>query len=107
MASSSSSSCVRREENDTERCFWTEKQNKVFEKALAKYEEDTPERWEEVAREVGGGKSAQEVQRHYQILLHDLSNIESGLVPIPNYKSSSPSSVLDHQDGLLKHPILN
>ncbi|XP_054778081.1 uncharacterized protein LOC129286069 [Prosopis cineraria] len=56
------------------------------EEALAKYYEDTPERWENVAREIRGGKSVQ-VQRHYQILLRDLSHIESGRVPILNYKS--------------------
>ena len=62
--SSSSSSSVKKDKDDSEWNFWTEKQNKVFEKALAKYDEGTPERWEEVAREVGGGKSAKQVQRH-------------------------------------------
>ncbi|KAL2346125.1 hypothetical protein Fmac_000125 [Flemingia macrophylla] len=68
--------------------FWTPKQNKVFEKALAKYDKDTPDRWHNVAKAVGG-KSAEEVKRHYEILLEDLRHIESGHVPIPNYRYSS------------------
>lgn len=66
---------------------WTPKQNKLFEKALAKYDKETPDRWQNVAKAVGG-KSAEEVKRHYEILLEDLRHIESGHVPIPNYKSS-------------------
>lgn len=68
---------------------WTPKQNKLFEQALAQYDKDTPDRWHNVARAVGGGKSAEEVKRHYDILLEDLRRIESGKVPIPNYRSGS------------------
>lgn len=67
---------------------WTPKQNKLFEKALALYDKDTPERWQNIATAVGG-KSADEVQRHYEILLEDLRRIESGRVPIPNYRRTS------------------
>ncbi|KAJ4966378.1 hypothetical protein NE237_018227 [Protea cynaroides] len=37
---------------------WTPKQNKLFEKALALHDKDTPDRWQNVARYVGpsGGK---------------------------------------------------
>lgn len=68
---------------------WTPKQNKLFERALALYDKDTPERWQNVAKAVGGNKTAEEVKRHYDILLEDLRQIESGHVPIPNYKSSN------------------
>ncbi|KAL4300196.1 hypothetical protein HN51_051628 [Arachis hypogaea] len=68
---------------------WTPKQNKLFEKALAKYDKDTPDRWHNVAREVGGNKTAEEVKRHYEILLEDIKHIESGHVPTPNYKKNS------------------
>ena len=89
---------MRKDKDISEWYFWTEKQSKVFEEALAKYDEETSQRWEKVAREVGGSKSAEQVQRHYQILLHDLSHFESGHVPIPNYKYPSPTSfMLDHQ----------
>ncbi|KAK6939475.1 SANT/Myb domain [Dillenia turbinata] len=65
---------------------WTPKQNKQFERALALYDKDTPDRWQNVARAVGG-KSPEEVKRHYEILVEDLEHIENGKVPLPNYKS--------------------
>ncbi|ERN01939.1 protein RADIALIS-like 6 [Amborella trichopoda] len=65
---------------------WTQRQNKEFERALAIFDKDTPERWDNVASMVGGGKSAEEVKRHYQILLEDLKCIESGHIPFPNYR---------------------
>lgn len=64
---------------------WTPKQNKLFEKALAVYDRDTPDRWQKIARAVGG-KSAEEVKRHYEVLVEDLRHIESGNVPFPNYR---------------------
>ncbi|KAM0932905.1 putative transcription factor MYB/SANT family [Dioscorea sansibarensis] len=66
---------------------WTAKQNKQFERALAVYDKDTPDRWQNVARAVGG-KSAEEVKLHYELLLEDLKHIESGKVPFPNYRRS-------------------
>ncbi|GFP99649.1 protein radialis-like 1 [Phtheirospermum japonicum] len=63
------------------------KQNKQFEKALAVYDKDTPDRWHNIARAVGG-KSVEEVKRHYQVLVEDLNHIESGNVPFPNYRSN-------------------
>ncbi|XP_062000771.1 protein RADIALIS-like 4 isoform X1 [Rosa rugosa] len=66
---------------------WTPKQNKQFEKALALYDKDTPDRWQKVARAVGG-KSAEEVKRHYEILLEDVKHIESGRIPYPDYRNS-------------------
>lgn len=67
---------------------WTAQENKLFEKALARFDKDTPDRWQNVATAVGGGKSAEEVKRHYEILMEDLRRIESGHVPIPNYKNN-------------------
>ncbi|THU51161.1 hypothetical protein C4D60_Mb06t28090 [Musa balbisiana] len=75
MATSSGSSC------------WTAKQNKMFEKALAVYDKDTPDRWHNVARAVGG-KSAEEVKRHYELLVADIILIEKGQMPRANYRSS-------------------
>ncbi|XP_057785519.1 protein RADIALIS-like 4 [Salvia miltiorrhiza] len=63
---------------------WTAWQNKVFEDALASYDKDTAEWWQNVARAVGG-KSVEEVKRHYQKLLQDINHIETGKVPLPNY----------------------
>ncbi|KAF6136304.1 hypothetical protein GIB67_042789 [Kingdonia uniflora] len=66
---------------------WTPKQNKLFERALALYDMDTPDRWQNVARAVGG-KTPDEVKRHYKILIDDLKHIEAGRVPFPNYRST-------------------
>ena len=64
---------------------WTPKQNKLFENALAMYHKDTPDRWQNMARAVGG-KSVEDVKRHYEMLEEDVKHIESGQVPLPNYR---------------------
>ncbi|KAI4367675.1 hypothetical protein MLD38_023383 [Melastoma candidum] len=73
------------------RSSWTVKQNKAFEKALAVYDKDTPDRWNNVAKAVGG-KTAEEVKRHYELLVEDVNYIESGHVPFPNYRTTSAHS---------------
>ncbi|XP_042514825.1 protein RADIALIS-like 3 [Macadamia integrifolia] len=70
---------------------WTPRQNKLFEEALARHDRDTPDRWHNIAREVGGGKTAEEVRRHYESLEHDVRSIESGQVAIPNYRNTGGS----------------
>ncbi|XP_073025326.1 protein RADIALIS-like 3 [Primulina eburnea] len=65
---------------------WTPQENKLFEKALARFDKDTPDRWHNIARAMGGGKSAEEVKRHFEILMEDLRRIESGYVPFPTYR---------------------
>ncbi|KAM0913237.1 hypothetical protein ACQ4PT_012297 [Festuca glaucescens] len=57
---------------------WTKRQNKLFEKVLARYDENTPDRWQKVARDVGDGRSAEEVKRHYEELEQDVKHIEEG-----------------------------
>ena len=57
---------------------WTQRQNKQFECALAVYDQDTPHRWHDVARYMGGTKSADEVRRHFERLVADVDHIESG-----------------------------
>ncbi|KAK1291656.1 Protein RADIALIS-like 1 [Acorus calamus] len=56
---------------------WSWKDNKLFEVALAIVDEDDPERWKVVATMIGG-KSAEEVEKHYCLLVEDLECIESG-----------------------------
>lgn len=65
---------------------WTAQENKRFEDGLAVYDKDTPERWQNLAAAVGGGKTVEEVKCHYQKLVEDIQLIESGKVPLPNYK---------------------
>ncbi|XP_061977958.1 protein RADIALIS-like 4 isoform X3 [Populus nigra] len=81
---------------------WTPRENKLFEKALALFDKDTPDRWQNIAKAVGV-KSAEEVKRHYEILIEDLKHIESGRVPIPNYKSSRSYSNTNEEERLLKY----
>ncbi|KAF5208266.1 Radialis-like [Thalictrum thalictroides] len=85
---------------------WTPKQNKMFEKALALYDKDTPDRWHNVAKAVGG-KTAEDVKRHYDLLIEDLKHIESGLVPFPKYRSttgvSNSKGIGDEEQRLLKY----
>ncbi|CAF1701866.1 unnamed protein product [Brassica napus] len=47
---------------------WTVKQNKAFERALATYDQDTPDRWYNVARAVGG-TTPDEAKRQYDLLV--------------------------------------
>ena len=65
---------------------WTAQENKAFERAIAVHDKDTPERWNNVAKAVDG-KTAEEVKRHYELLVEDIKRIESGQVPFPIYKS--------------------
>ncbi|KAL6218572.1 hypothetical protein ACLB2K_011782 [Fragaria x ananassa] len=95
------SSSLKRQDSNS---CWTPKQNKVFERALALYDKDTPDRWQNVAKAVGGNKTPEEVKRHYDILLEDLRQIESGQVPIPNYKSLGITTTkVDEEERLLKY----
>ncbi|XP_059434364.1 protein RADIALIS-like 1 [Corylus avellana] len=81
---------------------WTAEQNKRFEKALALYDKETSDRWQNVAKAVGG-KTTEEVKRHYEILLEDLRHIECGLVPIPKYRSNGSINNLEEEERLLKY----
>ncbi|GLJ41605.1 hypothetical protein SUGI_0861100 [Cryptomeria japonica] len=66
---------------------WNLQENKAFENALAKYDKDTPDRWEKVAAMVPG-KSAMDVRKHYKDLEDDVKDIEAGLVDV-SYNNSS------------------
>ena len=77
-------------EPSTSSSSWTRAQEKAFENALALHTEDSPDRWILIAESVGG-KSAEEIKHHYELLIEDINGIESGLVPLPCYVSSSGS----------------
>jgi hypothetical protein len=63
---------------------WTREDIKIFERALGMVPEDLPNRWEKIAEQVPG-KSAAEVRDHYEELVHEILEIESGRVDVPNY----------------------
>lgn len=67
--------------------IWTKEENKRFEKALAIFDENTPDRWSKIA-EMIPGKSDRDVMKQYEELLEDVTDIEAGLVPIPGYLAS-------------------
>ncbi|KAG8086451.1 hypothetical protein GUJ93_ZPchr0010g11236 [Zizania palustris] len=66
---------------------WSREENKMFEKLLAYYGEDTPNRWDKVSSAMGGIKSAEEVRCHYEDLVDDVQTIKAGRVPYPKYKT--------------------
>uniref|UniRef100_A0A7N0ZS10 SANT domain-containing protein n=1 Tax=Kalanchoe fedtschenkoi TaxID=63787 RepID=A0A7N0ZS10_KALFE len=70
---------------------WTARQNKKFEVALAVFSQETPGKWQKVAEFVGG-KSEEEVKRHYELLVKDVWDIERGHLPLPKYKKASYGS---------------
>lgn len=70
---------------------WTRDHDKLFERALLIVPEDLPDRWEKIAEQVPG-KSAAEVRDHYEALVHDVLEIDSGRVEVPSYSDDSAAS---------------
>ncbi|KAE9618771.1 hypothetical protein Lal_00047885 [Lupinus albus] len=68
----------------TQPCRWTHHQDKLFERALLVVPEDAPDRWVKIA-ELVPGKSVAEVKEHYDDLVHDVFEIDSGRVSVPEY----------------------
>lgn len=74
---------------------WSWEENKEFEVALAVVDEQHPHRWEVVAAMIGSGKkSAEDVHKHYVILLEDLQFIESGQLDHKVLASDHPHNFL-------------
>ncbi|XP_057525591.1 transcription factor SRM1 [Amaranthus tricolor] len=71
--------------------YWSIEQDKAFENAIATHPEELDDRWEKIAADVPG-KTLEEVKNHYELLLEDVKQIESGRVPLPTYNSSSEGS---------------
>lgn len=77
----------------------------MFERALAVYDRDTPDRWHNVARYMGGVRSVEEVRRHYQLLVDDVAKIESGDVPFHWYAAAPPPSTLQRGTNITDAPV--
>ncbi|KAJ4845141.1 hypothetical protein Tsubulata_018402 [Turnera subulata] len=63
---------------------WSRLDDQLFERALVLFPEESPDKWEKIARYVPG-KSWSEVKLHYEDLVHDLVEIDSGRVELPGY----------------------
>lgn len=63
---------------------WTRYEDKLFEDALVMYPDDVVGRWQKIADAVPG-KTAEQVRAHYEVLVHDLLQIDSGQVELPSY----------------------
>ncbi|KAL4332346.1 hypothetical protein GQ457_07G035950 [Hibiscus cannabinus] len=67
---------------------WTRFEDKLFEDALVIFPEGTSDRWQKIADRVPG-KSAREVKEHFDVLLHDVYEIDAGRIEVPNYADDS------------------
>ncbi|KAJ4885808.1 Duplicated homeodomain-like superfamily protein [Raphanus sativus] len=81
---------------------WTKEENKMFERALAMYPEDSPDRWFNIASMIPG-KTVFDVMKQYSKLEEDVSDIEAGRVPVPGYPSATSPLWLD-QDTCRRRP---
>ncbi|XP_058087637.1 transcription factor SRM1-like [Magnolia sinica] len=73
---------------------WSRGQDKQFERALVLIPEETPDRWTKIASHLPG-KSSWEVREHYEVLVHDVSEIDSGRIEVPSYADESVDSERD------------
>ncbi|XP_047327475.1 transcription factor DIVARICATA-like [Impatiens glandulifera] len=89
MVEMESLSCLMQENNSLKKMIrWSKEENKMFERAIAMFDEEIPDRWQRIAAMIPG-KSVSDVMKQYSELEADVCDIEAGLVPIPGYFSSS------------------
>ncbi|XP_071737492.1 transcription factor DIVARICATA-like [Rutidosis leptorrhynchoides] len=81
-------------EDNIKSTIWTPTENKLFETALAKFDKDTPDRWQRVA-EMVPGKTVADIIRQYKELVDDVSSIEAGFYPKYKYNCSSSPFTLE------------
>uniref|UniRef100_A0A2P2JJI9 DNA binding protein n=1 Tax=Rhizophora mucronata TaxID=61149 RepID=A0A2P2JJI9_RHIMU len=82
---------------------WSRDEDKAFEDAIAMHgvEEDSKEQWEKIASLVPS-KSLEALKQHYGLLVDDVSAIEAGNVPLPNYIGEEATSSTKDSHGTSK-----
>ncbi|CAL5052805.1 unnamed protein product [Urochloa decumbens] len=70
---------------------WPDELNKVFEMALARYDKDAPDFWQNVARAVGEGKTVDDVKEHFKALTEDVDDMKRMFGGRSNNKGGSSS----------------
>ncbi|CAN0824388.1 Transcription factor SRM1 [Linum grandiflorum] len=80
---------------------WTRSDDKKFEQALVFFPEDSPDRWLNIARHIG--RPVAQVVEHYDLLLRDVYEIDSGRVDLPAYNDDADnwrsSAAVEEEDG--------
>lgn len=66
---------------------WSRCEDKVFEQALVMFP-DGDDRWQKIAAQIPG-KSPLDVIAHFEALVHDVGEIDSGRVELPSYPDDS------------------
>ncbi|KAI3914698.1 hypothetical protein MKW92_021872 [Papaver armeniacum] len=64
--------------SDSPKVSWTIKEDQILETALFVHDENSPKRWEKIAKDVGGKKTVEDVKKRAMILQDAINSIESG-----------------------------
>ncbi|KAJ0786196.1 putative transcription factor MYB-HB-like family [Helianthus annuus] len=73
--------------------IWTPVENKLFENGLAKFDNDTTDRWQQVA-EMVPGRTVADVMQPYKELEDDVSSIEAGFYPKYRYNDNISINIM-------------
>ncbi|KAI3951855.1 hypothetical protein MKX01_021593 [Papaver californicum] len=64
--------------SDSPKFTWTIKEDQILETALFMHDENSPNRWEKIAKDVGGKKTVEDVKKRYKLLQDAINSIETG-----------------------------
>ncbi|KAK8500893.1 hypothetical protein V6N12_009579 [Hibiscus sabdariffa] len=76
--------------------------DKLFDDALVIFMEETSDRWQKITDKVLG-KSTRQVKKHFDVLVHDVYEIDVDRIEIPNYADHSfvLTSICDFKNQIL------
>jgi len=78
-------------QNPSPPLIWTKEDDKAFERALVTFPDGTPNRWDNIAS-LFPGRTSDDMVAHYDALVYDVSEIDSGRVELPTYNDDGPFS---------------